>query len=136
MQRSGVCGRRSRLRKRWKVAALIKAHNPIDIKTRPRHPESNGIDERFNGTVRDETDNDCRSDYRQAAAIIGKLMQHHNRERLHAMLGYMTPATWHQGQREQFRQERRTAYRWHPCASQVIQQRFAGTFLNSERLPS
>jgi transposase InsO family protein len=27
----------------------------IDIKTRPRHPESNGIVERFNGTVRDET---------------------------------------------------------------------------------
>jgi len=38
------------------VAAVIKAHNLIDIKTRPRHPESNGIVERFNGTVREETD--------------------------------------------------------------------------------
>lgn len=36
------------------VAAVIKTHNLIDIKTRPRHPESNGIVERFNGTVRDE----------------------------------------------------------------------------------
>ncbi len=35
------------------VAAVIKAHNLIDIKTKPRHPESNGIVERFNGTVRD-----------------------------------------------------------------------------------
>lgn len=34
------------------VAAVIKTHNLIDIKTRPRHPESNGIVERFNGTVR------------------------------------------------------------------------------------
>jgi putative transposase len=40
------------------VAAVIKAHNLIDIKTKPRHPESNGIVERFNGTVRDESDND------------------------------------------------------------------------------
>src|ERR1019366_9507239 len=32
------------------VAAVIKAHNLIDIKTKPRHPESNGIVERFNGT--------------------------------------------------------------------------------------
>ena len=29
------------------VAAVIKAHNLIDIKTRARHPESNGIVERF-----------------------------------------------------------------------------------------
>jgi len=40
------------------VAAVIKAHNLIDIRTRPRHPESNGIVERFNGTVREETDDD------------------------------------------------------------------------------
>ncbi len=36
------------------VAAVIKAHNLIDIKTRPRHPESKGIAERFNGTVRQD----------------------------------------------------------------------------------
>jgi transposase InsO family protein len=88
------------------VAAVIKAHNLIDIKTRPRHPESNGIVERFNGTVRDETDNDYGANYFQAEAIIGKLMQHYNEERLHATLGYMTPATWHRGQPEQVRQER------------------------------
>jgi transposase InsO family protein len=46
------------------VAAVIKMHNLIDIKTRPRHPESNGIVERFNGTVRDE------SDHRQAHASL------------------------------------------------------------------
>jgi transposase InsO family protein len=34
------------------VAAAIKAHNLIDIKTKPRHRESNGIVERFNSTVR------------------------------------------------------------------------------------
>jgi putative transposase len=88
------------------VAAVIKAHNLIDIKTKPRHPESNGIVERFNGTVRDESDDDYGNNYLQAEVIIGKLMQHYNEERLHATLGYMTPATWHRGQPDQVRDER------------------------------
>jgi putative transposase len=88
------------------VAAVIKAHNLIDIKTRPRHPESNGIVERFNGTVRDESNNDYGGNYLQAEAIIAKLMHHYNHERLHATLGYMTPATWHHGQPDQVRDER------------------------------
>jgi len=88
------------------VAAVIKAHNLIDIKTRPRHPESNGIVERFNGTVRDETNNDYGDNYLQAETVIAKLMHHYNHERLHATLGYMTPATWHHGQPDQVRDER------------------------------
>ena len=88
------------------VAAVIKAHNLLDIKTRPRHPESNGIVERFNGTVRAETNDEYGANYFQAEAVIAKLMQHYNDERLHATLGYMTPATWHRGQPEQVRQER------------------------------
>jgi transposase InsO family protein len=88
------------------VAAVIKAHNLIDIKTRPRHPESNGIVERFNGTVRTETDDDYGKNYLQAEAIIDRLMLHYNQERLHATLGYMTPATWHRGQPDEVRNER------------------------------
>ena len=88
------------------VAAVIKTHNLIDIRTKPRHPESNGIVERFNGTVRDETDNNYGNNYLQAEAIIAKLMQHYNEERLHATLGYMTPATWHRGQPDEVRNER------------------------------
>ena len=88
------------------VAAVIKTHNLIDIKTKPRHPESNGIVERFNGTVRNETNNDYGDNYLQAEAIIAKLMQHYNEERLHASLGYMTPATWHRGQPDEVRDER------------------------------
>jgi transposase InsO family protein len=38
------------------MRAVIKQHNLLDIRTRARYPESNGIVERFNGTVRDETD--------------------------------------------------------------------------------
>lgn len=88
------------------VAAVIKAHNLIDIKTKARHPESNGIIERFNATVRDVSDNDYGNNYLQAEAIVAKLMQHYNEERLHAALGYMTPATWHRGRPNEVREER------------------------------
>ena len=88
------------------VAAVIKAHNLIDIRTRPRHPESNGIVERFNGTVRDETDDDYGNNYLQAEAIIARLMHHYNDERLHAALGYMPPVIWHRGQPDEVRDER------------------------------
>ena len=69
------------------VAAVIKAHNLIDIRTRPRHPESNGIAERFNGTIRTESDNDHGNNYLQAEAIIDRLVHHYNEERLHATPG-------------------------------------------------
>lgn len=86
------------------VAAVIKVHNLIDIKTKPRHPESNGIVERFNGTVRADSDNGY--GYLQAEATIAKLMYHYNEQRLHAALGCMTPATWHRGDPQQVREER------------------------------
>lgn len=88
------------------VAAVIKVHNLIDIKTKPRHPESNGIVERFNATVRADSDNDYGGNYLQAEATIAKLMQHYNEQRLHAALGYMTPVTWHRGDPQQLREER------------------------------
>ena len=83
------------------MAAVIKTHNLIDIKTKPRHPESNGIVKRFNGSVRAESDDDG-SNYLQAEAIISQLMHHYNEERLHATLGYMTLATRHRGQPMKF----------------------------------
>lgn len=50
------------------VAAVIKAHNLIAIKTKPRHPESNGIVERFNGTSGERRQLlACRGDHRQVA---------------------------------------------------------------------
>ncbi|MGE0520980.1 MAG: transposase [Candidatus Binatia bacterium] len=88
------------------VAAVVKAHNLIDIKTRRQHPESNGIVERFNGTVRDETNDDYGGDYLEAQATVASLVRHYNDERLHAALGYMTPVTWHLGKPEEVRDER------------------------------
>jgi putative transposase len=107
------------------VAAVIKAHSLIDIKTRLKHPESNGIVERFNGTVRDETNNDYGQNYFQAEAIISKLITHYNDERLHAGLGYMTPIIWHRGKPEQVRERR---------AGQIAAARARRKMINQQRL--
>jgi transposase InsO family protein len=88
------------------VAAVVKTHNLIDIKTRARHPESNGIVERFNGTVRQDSDDNYGENYLKAEGIIAGLMCHYNEERLHAALGYMPPATWHRGKPDEVRDER------------------------------
>ena len=88
------------------MAAVVKAHNLIDIKTRRQHPESNGIAERFNGTVRDETSDNYGDNYLEAQATIAGLVRHYNQDRLHAALGYMTPKTWHYEQPDEVRAER------------------------------
>jgi putative transposase len=88
------------------LAAVIKVHNLLDIKTRPRHPESNGIAERFNGTVRDTSGDDYGENYLQAESTIAKLVHEYNEQRLHAALGYMQPAVWHRGDPQSRRIER------------------------------
>jgi putative transposase len=119
------------------VAAIIKAHNLIDIKTRPRHPESNGIVERFNGTVRQESGDHYGGNYLQAEQIVAKLMKQYNEERLHAALGYMTPETWHRGRPDEVREERaRRIAAARAQRKQINQQRFAQANLSGESLPS
>lgn len=88
------------------LAGVIKAHNLLDIKTKPRHPESNGIVERFNGTLRDLSEDDYGENYLQAERIIAKLVHEYNEVRLHAALGYMEPAEWHCGNPHKRRQDR------------------------------
>lgn len=88
------------------MRAVVKAHNLLDIKTKARHPESNGIIERFNGTVRDETGDAYGRNYLEAERIIGRLVTHYNHERLHAALGYMQPIEWYRGNPEERRQVR------------------------------
>jgi hypothetical protein len=63
----------------------------------------NGIVERFDGTVRAETDSDYGDNYLQAEATIVGPMHHFNEERLYATFGCMTPATWHRRQSEEVR---------------------------------
>jgi transposase InsO family protein len=119
------------------VAAVIKAHNLIDIKTKPRHPESNGIVERFNGTVRQESGDHYGGNYVQAEQIVAKLIHHYNDERLHAALGYMAPAIWHRGRPDEVREERaRRIAAARAQRKQTNQQRFMQASSGGESLPS
>jgi putative transposase len=88
------------------MRAVIKQHNLLDIRTRARHPESNGIVERFNGTVRDETDDRYGDDYLKAVTNIDAMVLEYNDVRLHAALGYIEPREVHFGDAELRRQVR------------------------------
>jgi transposase InsO family protein len=89
------------------LRAVVKAHDLLDIRTRARHPESNGIVERFNGTVRQDSDDYYGDNYLQAERIIARLIDEYNHVRLHAALGYLEPREMHYGNPEQRRQQRR-----------------------------
>lgn len=89
------------------LRAVVKAHNLLDIKTRARHPESNGIAERFNGTVRDESSDIYGSNYLEAEHTIERIVDNYNNVRLHAALGYMEPREYHYGDPQE-RRDRRT----------------------------
>ncbi len=49
------------------------------------------IVERFNGTVRDETNDRYGDNYLQATAVIDAMVTQYNDVRLHAALGYIEP---------------------------------------------
>jgi putative transposase len=89
------------------LRAVVKAHDLLDIRTRARHPESNGIVERFNGTVRQDSDDNYGDNYLQAERVIARLIDEYNHVRLHAALGYLEPREMHYGNPEQRRQQRR-----------------------------
>lgn len=89
------------------LRAVIKAHDLLDIRTRARHPESNGIVERFNGTVRQDSDDYYGDTYLQAERVVAELIDEYNHVRLHAALGYLEPREVHFGNPEKRREERR-----------------------------
>ena len=82
------------------LRAVIKAHDLLDIRTRARHPESNGIVERFNGTVRQDSDDYYGDIYLQAERVVAQLIDDYNHVRLHAALGYLEPREVHFGNPE------------------------------------
>ncbi len=87
--------------------------------------------------MRADSNDDYGANYLQAEAIIGKLMHHDNEDRLHATLGYMTPATWHRGQLDQVRDERARRLAAGPCTLENHESAAIDSdSLSSESLPS
>ena len=88
------------------LRAVIKAHDLIDIRTRARHPESNGIVERWNGTVRHESEDYYGDNYLAAQRKVQQLVDEYNNVRLHAAIGYFEPRELHFGNPSQRREDR------------------------------
>ena len=87
---------------------LVKRFDLEDIPTRVAHPQSNGLQERWFRSLRQEglSDRDLGS-YDRAVAIIGAWVDYYNRERLHASLRYLPPEEYFQGDPEARVRERK-----------------------------
>jgi transposase InsO family protein len=87
---------------------LLKEFALLDIKIRIRHPESNGIIERFHRSLRDEaiSEHSLKDKYK-ALSIIEKWVNYYNHERLHASLKYLRPVDYLTGVQEELLQIRR-----------------------------
>lgn len=76
---------------------LVRRFALDHIRIRTYHPESNGLVERFHRSTRDAVEAHDLANLGQARRIIGAWVRHYNEERLHAGLGYLTPAEFHCG---------------------------------------
>ena len=85
---------------------LISYNNAIRVKIRAYHPQSNGIEERFHRTLR----NECITHYDNLIDAKRKVkiwIEYYNNQRLHSSLKYMPPAVWHYGDPEVLQEERK-----------------------------
>jgi transposase InsO family protein len=76
---------------------LVRRFALDHIRIRTYHPESNGLVERFHRSTREALGDQTIANLATARTIIGAWVKHYNEERLHAGLGYLTPATYYRG---------------------------------------
>lgn len=67
------------------------------IRIRWYHPESNGLVERFHRSTREALGESELRNLGQARELIGAWVREYNETRLHAGLGYLTPAEYYRG---------------------------------------
>lgn len=88
--------------------ALIKQFALKEIKIRLKHPESNGICERFYGLTRQEgLEHQSPADYYEAKKILGEWIDRYNHRRLHSALNYLRPVDYFTGEPEKLLAVRR-----------------------------
>jgi len=78
-------------------ADLVRKFLFRHIRIRWYHPESNGLVERFHRSTREALAEDSLRNLSQARELLGEWVQEYNDRRLHAGLGYLTPAEYYRG---------------------------------------
>jgi len=85
---------------------IIKVHQGKDVRITAYHPQSNGIEERFHRTLRQEGLSRY-SNLIDAKQKVGKWIEFYNKYRLHSSIKYMPPEIWHFGDPKALANERR-----------------------------
>jgi putative transposase len=85
---------------------VIKIHQGKDVRIAAYHPQSNGIDERFHRTLREEG-LAYYGNLIEAKQQVGKWIEYYNQVRLHSAIDYMPPAIWHNGDPNILAEERK-----------------------------
>ena len=86
---------------------LLSHHGLNHHRIRPHCPEENGVQERFNRTLREGIEEHVLESRYDSMEVIGTLISHYNEVRLHSSLGFQTPATWYRGNPAAVERERR-----------------------------
>jgi len=86
--------------------AQVRQFELQHIRIRTYHPESNGVLERFHRSTREALAEEDLRNLARARALIEEWIAHYNEHRLHAGLGYLPPAEYHNGKPEQRLRER------------------------------
>lgn len=87
--------------------ALLKEFSLKDIKTRIKHPESNGVIERFHRSLREEglLEKQLNDKYK-AFEAIENWVDYYNNQRLHSSLKYLRPADYLHGRNTELLEKR------------------------------
>lgn len=86
---------------------LLAHHGLTHHRIRPHCPEENGVQERFNRTLREGIEEHTLEGRYDSLEVIEGVIGHYNTERLHSSLGFQTPWTWYRGKPSQVDRARR-----------------------------
>jgi len=76
---------------------FVQSNGMTDVRTMPYHPQSNGLDERFHRTLREEAAPHPDDDLYQVQALIADFRLYYNERRPHAALRYLRPSDYYRG---------------------------------------
>lgn len=86
------------LSREWRL--FVESVGMSDVRTRPYHPQSNGLDERVHRTIREEVPLDPEGTLYQVQQWIEEFRVYYNECRPHSALRYLRPVDYYRGDPE------------------------------------